>query len=105
MFDASHHSDCRGYGIITDAAPPAADGTHRWYVKFERGERTTAVKEAYLYLSYIQHVGRDVPQSAGQRIVVMVGPHKGTKGVTVSKVGTCVGKGGWLWDKRLSSGS
>lgn len=95
VYDASHHGACRGYGFITKAAEPAADGTPRWYVKFERGDRTTAVSEAYLGQCHIDHVGRDPPQSAGQRIVVVVGPHRGKEGVTVAKVGTTRGDG-WV---------
>ena len=88
VFDESHKHN-RGYGIIKGPGPPGEDGTPRWQVSFERGQRTSAISQHYLCLAHIHHTGRVAPEACGQRIVVMVGPHKGVEGVTVSKVGAC----------------
>jgi hypothetical protein len=81
------HNESRGYGKILAAAPPAADGNLRWKVDFESGQRASAIQQRYLDLSYIHHDQREAPSGLQQRILVVVGKHKGKEGVTVKKVG------------------
>ena len=81
------HNQSRGFGEIQAATDPAADGTPRWRVLFPGGRRITSIQQPYLDLSLIHHTQREAPCGLQQRIVVVVGSHKGKAGTTVKKVG------------------
>lgn len=91
----STHNQSRGYGLIRAAAPPTADGNERWQVKFESGQRMSTIQQRYLDLSWIHHDQRVAASGLQQRIVVVVGTHKGKEGVTVKKVGAVLLAGSW----------
>ena len=80
------HNQSRGFGEIQAATDPAADGTPRWRVLFPGGRRITSIQQPYLDLSLIHHTQRAAPCGLQQRIVVVVGRHKGKAGTTVKKV-------------------
>ena len=84
VYDNSHKAS-RGWGTIkAAAAADPADGTPRWQVQFERGQRTTAIKQSYLALPCMPCSDRVAPAAAGQRIMVVVGEHSGKEGVTAA---------------------
>ena len=53
---------------------------------FPGGRRITSIQQPYLDLSLIHHTQRAAPCGLQQRIVVVVGRHKGKAGTTVKKV-------------------
>ena len=53
---------------------------------FPGGRRITSIQQPYLDLSLIHHTQREAPCGLQQRIVVVVGRHKGKAGTTVKKV-------------------
>ena len=86
VYDNSHNKS-RGYGIISDSAPPGENGIAKWKVDWEGGKRKKAISQKYLERPHIDHRHRVGPTAIGQRIVPMVGQYKGTEGTTVQKVG------------------
>lgn len=94
MWDYTHNQS-RGYGRILAAAPPAADGNQRWRVKFESGQRASTIQQRYLDLSWFHHDQREAASGLEQRILVLVGTHKGKEGVTVKRVGAVLLPGSW----------
>lgn len=50
----------------------------------------TAIQESYLDLSVVHHDHRQAASGLQQRILVVVGTHKGKQGITVKKVGAHV---------------
>lgn len=89
VYDLAHHGNCRGFGYITQAADPAPDSTARWSVKWENGQRTTAIKEQYLALPLISHLHRTPPTALEQPVLVVLGSHRGKTGATVRTVRGC----------------
>ena len=53
MWDYTHNQ-ARGYGQILAAALLTADGSLRWKVKFESGQRASSVQQRYLDMSLFQ---------------------------------------------------
>ena len=82
MYDSTHKA-VRGYGLITRQAGYTENGVRKWFVKFERGERETAILETYLDLPAISPPELVAPQAIKQRILVVAGTFKGQEGVTV----------------------
>lgn len=95
VYDRGHGGQQRGYGVVAVAADPADDGTARWCVDWAAGGRlggrTTAIKETYLELALVPNSARCSPTAIGQRVLVVLGKSKASKGEIVGKVGRCTG--------------
>lgn len=87
MYDSTKKKN-RGYGTIIQPASPTPDGQPRWTVKFDGGQRLTAVQESDLQLALINRNELVEPSAVQQRIVVVAGSRIGKKGVTDKKVGS-----------------
>lgn len=87
VYDRSHNNNPRGYGEISRRASPDDNGNPRYYIAFSTGQRITAMKETYLELSHIHHRDRVPATALQQRILVVLGTHKGKSGLTIAKVG------------------